>query len=748
MVWADYIPYVPNLPETTATRRLSVSPLRTSIPSSSDSSNFSLSSSYVRNKSDSAITQESTNTGSPRPTRLVRLQSAELCPGIQKQGPEIPQPVISHLKLGRRSLEDESPCSYCAKFLPMRSGIPTGGGLDATSRFENYSIPMQPSASSSNNSPEDLDNLQRPDETSTKPVECKMPPDSCSYVAGDDILSCEAPASMAESTPSSEESDHCLSSDSESIWFSEYSANAPKLRPSHPFRRVKDLALRLMLESLDGVHTTLYGEQNTTQGSGQSSRDSSNDSSPSGSSKKRSRDLSYSATGNGKGTNLAVPRPTKTKRRRTDERKLSFACPYSKKDPMKHRDCYKYMLTRIRDVKQHLTRRHCMPMYCPRCFATFEDEESRDEHIIENICDAVLSATKPDGITESQRQQLSKKPPTNLSQEDQWFAVWHILFPGSPRPNSPYIDSELLQDITLYQEFLTTSGPQILSDVLAQSGATITWNTPREEQDGVAFQQSILEEGLRAVFNQWAGRSGVSRLSSTVTSSSFGSTVPSTPPSSASLNGNALGHSADQSVLPQMSPNSTSEAPEAYQPHIARTTAQPTDIPSRQEVRTSQPNMLSSSASHTGFDDSARENTNRNLTPDTVTQTMDRDPGIHHVPSSDFREVVYQTDLSNLQYVLNEPFLPAMTTELGPRSQLAILEPILDDLMSFEDTGLSVDLDNDGDPGMASADYDSENREPMRQSFNRSPFLEIYEVYPDVGGTQLENGIGSWTDTV
>lgn len=219
-----------------------------------------------------------------------------------------------------------------------------------------------------------------------------------------------------------------------------------------------------------------------------------------------------------------------SKRRRTSDRQLTFACPYTKKDPMSYRDCYRYKLSRIRDVKQHLVRCHRNPPYCPRCMDTFETEEERDEHIRASSCPLRLSV-RLDGITESQRSQLAKKSASNTSPEAQWFAVFDIVFPGhKPRPLSPYVDSELLQDITLYQDFLTSHGPRILSRVLDEQGV-VTWHLPNEERDLAAFRQEIFEEGLREVFDQWLARRSSSSQTPSVTSSS-GGTARNTPPSS------------------------------------------------------------------------------------------------------------------------------------------------------------------------------------------------------------------------
>ncbi|KAG8158115.1 hypothetical protein KVR01_011876 [Diaporthe batatas] len=234
---------------------------------------------------------------------------------------------------------------------------------------------------------------------------------------------------------------------------------------------------------------------------------------------------------------------TSNKRRRTSDRQLTFACPYTKKDPMSYRDCYRYKLSRIRDVKQHLDRCHRNPPYCPRCRDTFRTEEERDEHIREVSC-SVRPAMMLGGITEAQKAQLRKKSASNISVEAQWFVVFDILFPGhDPRPQSPYVDTDLLQDITLYQDYLTSHGPRILSDVLTQRGA-ITWNLPNEERDLAAFQQTIFEDGLRAVFDHWVAHRSLNRDETNISSASA---IPGelTPPSS-SNSGEATGPNSIQ----------------------------------------------------------------------------------------------------------------------------------------------------------------------------------------------------------
>ncbi|KAB5554605.1 hypothetical protein GE09DRAFT_1222092 [Coniochaeta sp. 2T2.1] len=127
------------------------------------------------------------------------------------------------------------------------------------------------------------------------------------------------------------------------------------------------------------------------------------------------------------------------KKARTAPPRLTFACPFYKKDPVRYRTCYRYLLTRIRDVKQHVTRRHKLPIYCASCMDIFTTSTLRDEHTRARTC-----PTRPfvvfDGVTEEQKQLLARRISSRHCEEDQWYTVFDILFPGHSRPSSPYID--------------------------------------------------------------------------------------------------------------------------------------------------------------------------------------------------------------------------------------------------------------------------------------------------------------------
>ena len=205
-------------------------------------------------------------------------------------------------------------------------------------------------------------------------------------------------------------------------------------------------------------------------------------------------------------------RASATKRRKVGIRK--FACPFWKRDPAVHRHCF-HGSTRIRDVKQHLTRNHLPPPHCRRCGLVFEDEDDLDAHILQAQRCEVSHHVQFDGITRSQRKELSNYSDRRARPEDQWFKIWDILFPGTRRPSNPYVDEGISEEMSSFHQFWASEGLDLLYEVLHPS----------------VSQQALranLEEGFESVYGRWLQRraQGVMTLSSPGGSSQ--SSTPST----------------------------------------------------------------------------------------------------------------------------------------------------------------------------------------------------------------------------
>jgi hypothetical protein len=141
----------------------------------------------------------------------------------------------------------------------------------------------------------------------------------------------------------------------------------------------------------------------------------------------------------------------------------SFACPYFKKDKIRYLPCLMLRLSRIRDVKQHIYRRHrgTPDYYCPVCYESFPSRQRQDNHVREKAC----SHRQPpcsDGITAEQRRHLSYPAPRESTLEDQYLKMWAILFPGRDAPASIYIRSIVEEILIMAQEFYETEAPNLI----------------------------------------------------------------------------------------------------------------------------------------------------------------------------------------------------------------------------------------------------------------------------------------------
>ena len=145
-----------------------------------------------------------------------------------------------------------------------------------------------------------------------------------------------------------------------------------------------------------------------------------------------------------------------------------FACPYFRLDPVVHQGCLNYKLKRIRDVKQHLQRRHTLqPFYCPTCFKCFPSISCRDDHIRSRNCSTAQchqTSNNIDGITGETQVRLSKKVNRAVKPEDQWYAVWEILFGGSLKKpaDGPFIGSMVRETFRMVRAFWRLNGSEIL----------------------------------------------------------------------------------------------------------------------------------------------------------------------------------------------------------------------------------------------------------------------------------------------
>lgn len=144
------------------------------------------------------------------------------------------------------------------------------------------------------------------------------------------------------------------------------------------------------------------------------------------------------------------------------EQKRMLACPYRKLDPHRHRDCLKYTLHRIKDVKQHIDRRHSCETGQNPCLG---------------------------GVTDEQRRKLNKTSSRNKSLELQWFNMWDILFPGKKRPRSAFSGNYI-------EEVL-----HLIRDCWDEKRSTLIGSAIREHGN-ITIDKSLLDKLMGTLFSQ------------------------------------------------------------------------------------------------------------------------------------------------------------------------------------------------------------------------------------------------------
>lgn len=143
-----------------------------------------------------------------------------------------------------------------------------------------------------------------------------------------------------------------------------------------------------------------------------------------------------------------------------------LACPFYRDDSQKYGVCQGYDLRRVKDVKQHITRKHQKPgFYCPRCYEVFPTRDFRDVHLRGLPC-SVRADPRFDGINDEQKQSLAQCRSRGKTVEEQWYDMWDIIFPGKHRPRSAYLGNCLEEMIPALRGHWIDNRSEIIPRVL------------------------------------------------------------------------------------------------------------------------------------------------------------------------------------------------------------------------------------------------------------------------------------------
>jgi hypothetical protein len=166
---------------------------------------------------------------------------------------------------------------------------------------------------------------------------------------------------------------------------------------------------------------------------------------------KRSQQAAFAGS-NDTDSGLDIP-PFKRQRSEEDAdvQSLSLACPFYKKNVRQYQACLGFHLRRIKDVKQHIYRKHSHPdYYCSRCFTVFGNATLRDQHTRHAGC-LIKPDQQFDGITDQQKKSLKQYVSRSKCVEEQWFETWDIIFPGCHRPASVYVGNYMEEAMPLFR---------------------------------------------------------------------------------------------------------------------------------------------------------------------------------------------------------------------------------------------------------------------------------------------------------
>lgn len=137
-----------------------------------------------------------------------------------------------------------------------------------------------------------------------------------------------------------------------------------------------------------------------------------------------------------------APKPKKAKSEETEVKRL--ACPFFKRNPRRYKDQSKCVgpgwLT-VHRLKEHLYRRHMLPIHCYRCREIFTNDRLLQLHSRSKqqcaVRDDLSGEQELQGIDAHQERLLRSRKRTDRSEGDKWCDVFRICFPADAPDSIP-----------------------------------------------------------------------------------------------------------------------------------------------------------------------------------------------------------------------------------------------------------------------------------------------------------------------
>lgn len=179
-----------------------------------------------------------------------------------------------------------------------------------------------------------------------------------------------------------------------------------------------------------------------------------------------------------------APKPKKAKSEEVEVRRL--ACPFFKRNPRRYKDqskCVGPGWMTVHRLKEHLYRRHMLPIHCYRCREVFPSDRLLQLHSRSEARCALRGGDdgagpgeqELEGIDAAQERMLRSRRRTDKTEEDKWRDVFRICFPADMPDLMPSPWFELppawggeaggspvspASDIARYEEFLRRELPR------------------------------------------------------------------------------------------------------------------------------------------------------------------------------------------------------------------------------------------------------------------------------------------------
>jgi hypothetical protein len=112
-----------------------------------------------------------------------------------------------------------------------------------------------------------------------------------------------------------------------------------------------------------------------------------------------------------------------------------------------------------------------------------------------------------DGLSHQQRSRLLRKADPKLSEEEQWFAIWDIAFPGRARPCSAYRNAEDSEELCSFHDYCHAHGPAMLGAEIESRMQSGQWSGPELSREEVhSILGYVFEEGFDHIYEAWRSR--------------------------------------------------------------------------------------------------------------------------------------------------------------------------------------------------------------------------------------------------